>query len=65
MDWFIYDNVRRLKRVKCQCCPHIETSHLIFCTKQLTGFYMRAALALIGLLQVIKKDTKTNIIDEH
>ena len=65
MDWFLYDNGLRLERVKCQCSPHIETSHLIFCTKQLTGFYMRAALALIGLLQVIKKDTKTNIIDEH
>ena len=29
-----------------QCCPHIETSQLIFTANQLTGFYMRAALAL-------------------
>ena len=30
----------------CQCCPHIETSELICCADQLTGFYMRATLAL-------------------
>ena len=28
-----------------QCCPHIETSQLIRCANQLTGFYMRATLA--------------------
>ena len=28
-----------------QCCPHIETSQLIPCANQLTGFYMRATLA--------------------
>ena len=33
---------------KCQCCPHIGTSQLICCAKQLTGFYMRAILALNG-----------------
>ena len=28
--------------IKFQCCPHIETSQLIFCANQLTGFCMRA-----------------------
>ena len=26
--------------IKCQCCPHIETSQLICGENQLTGFYM-------------------------
>ena len=34
---------------KCQCCPHIETSRLICRANQLTGFYMRATMALNGL----------------
>ena len=34
--------------IKCQCCPHIETSKLICYADQLTGFYMRATLALNG-----------------
>ena len=38
-----------LKYIKCQCCPHIETSQLIYSANQLTGFYMRATLALNGL----------------
>ena len=32
--------------IKCQCCPHIETSQVICCANQLTGFNMRATLAL-------------------
>ena len=32
--------------IKCQCCPHIE----ICCTNHLTGLYMRATLALNGLI---------------
>ena len=32
--------------MKCQCCPHIETSQLIWTASQLTGLYMRAKLAL-------------------
>ena len=32
--------------MKCQCCPHIETSQLI-CT--VFGFYVKATLALNGL----------------
>ena len=32
------------KPIKCQCCPHIETSH------QLTGFYMGATLVLDVLI---------------
>ena len=35
--------------IKCQCCPHIETSQLV-CANQLTGIYMRATLALHGLI---------------
>ena len=37
------------KPIKCQCCPHIETSQLICCANQLTGFYMRATLIFNGL----------------
>ena len=36
--------------IKCQCCPHIETSHLICCADQLPGFYMKATLALNWLI---------------
>ena len=36
--------------IKWQCCPHVETSQLIFCVNQLTGFYMRATLELNGLI---------------
>ena len=43
-----------IKPIKCQCCPHIETSQLIYCANQLTGFYMRATLALDGLKTIIK-----------
>ena len=35
--------------INCECCPHIETSQMIFCANQLTGFYMRATLAINGL----------------
>ena len=35
--------------MKCQCCPHIETSQLICTANQLTGFYLKATLALNGL----------------
>ena len=38
--------------IKCQCCPHIETSQLICTVNQLTGFYMRETLALDGLKKV-------------
>ena len=31
-----------LKAVKHLCCPHIETSQLIFTANQMTSFYMRA-----------------------
>ena len=36
--------------IKCQCCLHIETSQLICTANQLTGFYMRATLALNRLI---------------
>ena len=35
---------------KCKCCPHIETSQLICAANQLAGFYMRAKMALNGLI---------------
>ena len=35
--------------MKCQCCPHIETSQLICCANQLTGFYVMVTLASNGL----------------
>ena len=35
--------------IKCQCCPHIETSQLICTANQFTGFYMRAILTFNGL----------------
>ena len=35
--------------IKCQCCPHIETSQLICYLNQLTSFYMTATLAFNGL----------------
>ena len=35
--------------ITCQCCLHKETSQLICCANQLTGFFMRATLALNGL----------------
>ena len=43
---------------KCQCCPHIETSQLICCANQLTGFYMRATLAFNGLMSCLHKSGK-------
>ena len=36
--------------IKCQCYPHIETSQLICCENQLTGYYMRATLVVNGLI---------------
>ena len=40
--------------IKCQCCPHMETSQSICCANQLTGFSMRAAMALNGLSAILK-----------
>ena len=34
--------------IKCQCCAHIETSQLICCANQFTGFYTRANWHLMG-----------------
>ena len=50
MDWFLCDRDLRKKRVKCQCCPYLETNLLICCANQSTGFYMRATLAFKDLL---------------
>ena len=40
---------------KCQCYPHVETSQLICCANQLTGFYMRATLTLNGLMSRVNQ----------
>ena len=40
-----------VKLIKCLCCPHIETSQLIFTANQLAGFYMRATLTLNELIK--------------
>ena len=42
--------------IKCQCSPHIETSQMICTANQLTGFYMRATLALIELMKIRRFD---------
>ena len=38
--------VSELLTIECQCCRHIETSQLIICANQLTGFYMSPTLTL-------------------
>ena len=49
--------------IKGQCCPHIETSQLICDANQLTGFYMRATLALNGLNKTCNKISKYNLAE--
>ena len=44
--------------MKCHFCPHIETSQMIYCANQLTGFYMRATMALNGLIPVHPGDNR-------
>ena len=39
--------------IKCQCCPYVETSQLICCANELTGFYMRVTLALKGFTETL------------
>ena len=41
--------IGKFEPIKCQCCPHIETSQLICTANQLTDFYMRATLPSNGL----------------
>ena len=48
--------------IKCQCCPHIETSQLICTANQLNGFYMWATLAFNGLKQ---NNSTTEVIGEQ
>ena len=47
---FFQKILRTYLAIKYQCCPHIETSQLICPPNQLTGFYIRATLALNGLM---------------
>ena len=55
--------------IKCQCCPHTETTQLICTANQLTGFYMRVTLALNGftfLTHMTKNDRiKLNFFDSY
>ena len=53
---------KNVEPIKCKCCPHIETSQLVCCENQLTGFYMRAALAFNGLRKVSKNFQITNAL---
>ena len=43
-----------------QCCPNIETSLLIYCANQLTGFYMGATLSLNGLTLKKTRENEPN-----
>ena len=45
-----------IKPIKCHCCPHIENSQLICYANLLTGFYIRATLALNGLSGLVPGD---------
>ena len=45
-----------------KCCFHTETSQLICCANQLTGFYMRAILALNGLNPVTVSENKSDTV---
>ena len=47
----IHGRVLNMPPIKCQCCPHIETSQLICCANQVTGFYMRATFVFNLLRQ--------------
>ena len=49
MSFSIYRKNKDSDPIKCQCCPHIETSQSIGTANQLTGFCMRTKLALYGL----------------
>ena len=40
MDWFLYDNGLRHERVKLSVVFDTETSHLIFSSCQVTGFFL-------------------------
>ena len=50
---FDFNNRNSAEPIKCQCCPHIETSQLICSANQLTTFYMRATLTFNGLIQLL------------
>ena len=38
-----------------QCCPHIETSQLIWQANQSTGFYMRATFGIFSSIRLFSK----------
>ena len=55
----------QVQPIRCKCCPRIETSQLICCANQLTGFYMKKTMALNGLkldsnICGVHKSTKMN-----
>ena len=51
--------------IKCQCCPHIENSQEICTANELTGFYMRVALAFNGLTPRTLRPWLSAIVTEH
>ena len=50
---FIYKRLVSYQSIKCQYCPNC-------CANQLTGFYMRATLALNGLKARLGEDSQRN-----
>ena len=51
-----------IRPIKCQCCPHIETSELIYTATQLACFYMRATLAFNGLITEVYSQLNHNFL---
>ena len=60
--WKIILKRYQYEPTKCQCCPHIETSQLICCANQLTGFYMWATLTFTELKVVKTSFTNTDCV---
>ena len=50
------------QHIKCQCCPHVETSQLICCGNQMTAFYMWATLVFNGLTDQTKLHTEQTFL---
>ena len=57
----VFSKVAVIKPIKCQCCPHIETSQLICYAKSIDCICMRAILAFNGLSQDFSDVLSTTI----
>ena len=64
LKWRVLGALNKNEQFKWQCCPHLETSQLICCANQLTGFYVRVTMEFNGLKELpwIKKKKKNNKI---